>query len=355
MSKSKSSFNVAKLAKEMGNDAFSDGDYAVARLLYSQAMEIDPSQYLYPLNSSIANLKLERWRDAESDATKALKLAPNDSEACFRRGLARTELQQWSQARKDIQTFLDRGGCSIKGRAVLDAITRFEANPTSTTFSDRTKGRSEIFETIALDDNSSIAIRSSKIGGKGVFATREFKAGDVILREKPVLTVKAKHFDEAHVHVETALRNMSPEDLAGFLSLHNEHTRSCCADSLPRRASGIYKSNALMLNPDVAGVGLRASRFNHSCAPNACHALNPITNKLEMRALDPIREGEEIFITYNSSEITPQTPREKRQAELRKRYHFTCACSMCKQTSATWVLVDRIVRTLWTKPQQKAT
>ncbi len=43
-----------------GNKAFESGDYTTARLLYSQAMEIDPSKYIYPLNRAIANLKLER-------------------------------------------------------------------------------------------------------------------------------------------------------------------------------------------------------------------------------------------------------------------------------------------------------
>ena len=44
-----------------GNEAFESKDYGIARILYSQAMKIDPSQYIYPLNSSITNLKLERY------------------------------------------------------------------------------------------------------------------------------------------------------------------------------------------------------------------------------------------------------------------------------------------------------
>ena len=44
-----------------GNKAFESKDYVTARLLYSQAMKIDPSQYIYPLSNAIANLKLERY------------------------------------------------------------------------------------------------------------------------------------------------------------------------------------------------------------------------------------------------------------------------------------------------------
>ena len=87
-------------------------------------------------------LYIFRWREAEVNATTVLRLAPDNMEALFRRGLARTEMQQWNQARQgkkttnffetnlmnflDIQAFLDGGGCSVKGRAVLDAITHYE-------------------------------------------------------------------------------------------------------------------------------------------------------------------------------------------------------------------------------------
>lgn len=238
---------------------------------------------------------------------------------------------------------------------MLGAISRFKAAPTSAPVNDKSNDRSEIFENVPLGSNPGFAIRDSKIGGKGVFATREFKAGDVIMREDIVLTVEAKQFDEAHVHVEAALSRMTANVLARFLSLHNEHSGNCCAVPLPHRASEIYQSNMLMLTSNIAGLGFHASRFNHSCEPNARHTFNAATKKLEMRALSPIRKGEEVFITYNGSEITPSTPRAKRQAELRKRYHFTCACAVCKQASAPRVLVDRIVQALWTKRQQKVT
>lgn len=44
-----------------GNIAFKDKDYVTARLLYSYAMEIDPSEYVYPLNRALTNLKLKRY------------------------------------------------------------------------------------------------------------------------------------------------------------------------------------------------------------------------------------------------------------------------------------------------------
>ncbi|KAF8264520.1 hypothetical protein EI94DRAFT_1805745 [Lactarius quietus] len=51
--------SIAELAKEKGNVAFKAKDYATARSLYSHAVASDQSNYLYPLNRSFANLKLD--------------------------------------------------------------------------------------------------------------------------------------------------------------------------------------------------------------------------------------------------------------------------------------------------------
>ncbi|KJA18993.1 hypothetical protein HYPSUDRAFT_204910 [Hypholoma sublateritium FD-334 SS-4] len=316
-------FDLAKLAKEKGNIAFKRKDYAIARLLYTQAMEIDPSQYLYPLNSAIANLKLERWCDAESDATTALKLAPDNLAAIFRRGLARTELHHWSLARQDIQAFLDRGGSATEGHVVLAAITHLEATSTTNLINDRSSDSSEVFDNLPLDEISGFAVRDSKIGGKGVFATREFKRGDMILREKPLTTMtKSSVFAD----MEAGVRNMLPENLARFLSLHNAHTGDC---EFPSRAAEIYTSNLLVFTNGTVGVGFRASRINHSCAPNVRHSFHSATGELRIYALGPIREGEEIFNMYFSGRYIYGVPRAVRQAELRMVFNFTCACAVC--------------------------
>jgi tetratricopeptide (TPR) repeat protein len=106
-----------------GNVVFKAKDYVTARSLYSHAMAFDQSNHLYPLNRSMANLKLARyaydciwflcrliffslslrwesWDEAEADTTKVLDLSPGNLKALFRRGVARKELGKWGQARK---------------------------------------------------------------------------------------------------------------------------------------------------------------------------------------------------------------------------------------------------------------
>lgn len=64
------------------------------------------------------------------------------------------------------------------------------------------------------------------------------------------------------------------------------------------------------------------SMANHSCTPNAY--ISFIGRQLSLRALDPIKKGEEITISY----IDPSYPLPIRQAEL-SRYYFTCTCDKC--------------------------
>ncbi|KAF3012590.1 hypothetical protein E8E14_005742 [Neopestalotiopsis sp. 37M] len=64
---------------------------------------------------------------------------------------------------------------------------------------------------------------------------------------------------------------------------------------------------------------------NHSCDPNVNLVFNQPSTVL--RALKPIKKGEEIFMKY----IDVTNPYSVRQAEIRNTYHFTCKCSKCKK------------------------
>jgi hypothetical protein len=47
---------------------------------------------------------------------------------------------------------------------------------------------------------------------------------------------------------------------------------------------------------------------------------------ISLRALDEIKEGEQIFISY----VDPTQSREERRKELRERYFFECGCGKCE-------------------------
>lgn len=72
-----------------------------------------------------------------------------------------------------------------------------------------------------------------------------------------------------------------------------------------------------------------ACSANHSCSPNAVVVFSG--PRISIRALVPIGKDEEVFISY----IDATNPFAIRQAELKHRYHFTCACAQCLRGSNT--------------------
>ena len=64
---------------------------------------------------------------------------------------------------------------------------------------------------------------------------------------------------------------------------------------------------------------------NHSCEPNSVVVFNQ--PQAVMRALKPIRKGEEIFMRY----VDITNPFSVRQSDLKEQYYFSCQCAKCKK------------------------
>ncbi|KAF8257079.1 hypothetical protein EI94DRAFT_1760925 [Lactarius quietus] len=297
---------IAELAKEKGNVAFKAKDYATARSLYSHAITFDRSNHLYPLNRSMANLKLTRWDEAEADATKTLVLSPHNLKALFRRGVACKELGKWDHARVDIQMFIDNGGDPTIGtqefRSISDAESLPPPQPSSHTSSDLESGLAHLH---LEDDSSPFTIHTST-------TVQEGKETHISIRTDIPGPLQ-------QISIESAVQNLSP--------------CSC----FPNPLVGIYSTNSFSLgraDSVDSGVCLKASRFNHSCSANAKASFNTNTGELRIYALGTILRGEEIFIVYTSISGRPLygTPRRMRQALLLALYHFKCACTACSLT-----------------------
>jgi hypothetical protein len=252
----------------------------------------------------------------------------------------------------DIQIFTDNGGDATLGSQELKAIADAESSPPSEPSpyaSSDIDGHSGLANLHLQDDSSFFAIHASAAlqNGKGAFATRDIQRGDLILSEKPIFCVPTN--TPEYIYIEAAVRDLSPAHLDGYLSLQNSHTECSC---FPRASPliGIFSTNAHAVSANEGGIWLRASRFNHSCSPNAKYSFNSNTGEHRIYALGTIPRGEEIFVAYISGRRLYGSPRRSRQANLRSRYHFTCACSVCSLSEAEAKMSDarrQKVNELW--------
>ena len=232
--------------------------------------------------------------------------------------------------------FTDNGGKVTVGAYELNAIADAESSPPSEGTSYISSGLDAGLANLHLQDDSSFfSVHTSTVpgiqNGKGAFATRDIQRGDLILSERAIFSMPAGSGPSIVRSIGAAVQNLSPIDLDSYLSLHNSH-KTCSCFSTP--LLGIFTTNSFEVIDYEMGICLKASRFNHSCSPNARFSYNSNTDEIRIYALRTIPRGEEIFVAYFFGIPLYGSPRHSRQATLRTTYHFTCACSVCSLPEA---------------------
>ena len=170
---------------------------------------------------------------------------------------------------------------------------------------------------------SGLQIRNSTdCHGLGVFALHAVQPGERVLAEVPLLQVEDA--EEQKLEVEAAVETLKPAARRTYWALcqNVEHGRT-------KNAYGIWLSNALPTQdePAAAAVFRVASRFNHSCRPNAHISWNDRTRRITVHALRTIAPDEEVTIHYRGG--GDGETRDERRAGLRGDFGFDCACTMC--------------------------
>ena len=238
--------------------------------------------------------------------------------------------------------FIDNEGDPTIAAEELKAIADAESLPPSEPSSHISSAFESDLANLHLKDDSdsslfSIHTSTTVQNGEGAFASRDIQRGDLIVSERPIYCVRING-PEALVNmtIEGSVRSLSPTHLDGYLSLQNSHDKCECFCGY--HLLGVFGTNAFAISNDDAVVALKASRFNHSCSPNAKYSFDSDTGELQIYALGTIPRGEEIFISYISS--LHRSPRRSRQATLHSGYHFTCACSGCSLPKAESKMSD---------------
>ena len=142
--------------------------------------------------------------------------------------------------------------------------------------------------------SSKVRIQAVPGKGVGVVASQDIGAGELLMRERPVLVVEqwTPH------HLMSAWQKLSREDRRAYSLLANSHPEL-------EPVVGVALTNMIPLNrtADKFGVFLTVARINHSCLANSNHYQeNHSGDHTEaVRAVRNIAEGEEVTISYRWS------------------------------------------------------
>ncbi|XP_076020234.1 histone-lysine N-methyltransferase Smyd1-like [Genypterus blacodes] len=119
-------------------------------------------------------------------------------------------------------------------------------------------------------------------------------------------------------------------DVHNFLNYWSKGSKQYSTEDITH-IFGIIKCNGFTLTDQrglqAVGVGLfpNLCLVNHDCWPNCTVILNH--GKIELRALSPIAEGEELTVSY----VDFLKLSAERQQELKEHFHFDCTCEHCTQ------------------------
>lgn len=107
-------------------------------------------------------------------------------------------------------------------------------------------------------------------------------------------------------------------DVENGVDASDNDTDDCeMTESLAAQVVNIWRTNSYMLDDGItlgsAGVGLTASRLNHSCIPNVYTAYNSKTGYMTVQAVKPIAAGDELCTAYINGAAKS---RSERRAEL---------------------------------------
>jgi len=121
--KREANIQEASSKKDNGNQCFNKGQYDLAIDYYTQAMELDPDNVIYPANRAMAYLCNKRYLKAAEDCTKAISLDKTYIKAYIRRGVARRNLGHLLLAKQDLEIALKLEPKNTQAQKELTEVT----------------------------------------------------------------------------------------------------------------------------------------------------------------------------------------------------------------------------------------
>ncbi|KAF1967831.1 SET domain-containing protein [Bimuria novae-zelandiae CBS 107.79] len=194
-------------------------------------------------------------------------------------------------------------------------------------------------------DNEFYEIRAVTGKGYGCFALKDLKRGTRILSDRPILSLL--NGDYLKADIEEAFEKMSAEEKELYWSLASANGQdpktwpSQIHESVKGREVlrikeqhdarvakepsllSIFQNNCMEQGKGCA-IFPHASRFNHSCSPNASFNWNSNIQQETIHIIHDVKKGDEITLSY-----CDMTHEKTLRAWELKHYGFTCDCLVC--------------------------
>ncbi len=381
--------NIGALGlKEIGNAAFKKKDYLPALEAYSRALDVcgeDAESIKYDLyrNRAIVNTHLQRYEQASSDAMSALipkanggqKEDKDNVKALYRAGHALYCCEQFSEAESAFQQLLSISSTDPNGMAQLAKTKARLEEAIAGKYNFAAMGKSVDLGHQRLDHatfTANVVVRPSGKKGRGLFATKEIKSGELILVEKAFAVafeseIGTKTYIILNLNTNTGrigphailfltlvqkmLRNPSqarqvlqlfdggyaPKCIAPIVdgvavidtfqvAAMMEHNAFGCPNT--RSTDGMRMKESGKQSISV-GIWPAASYMNHACDPNSRRAF--FGDMMIIRATKDIAKDQEISIAYCNA----QYDNVETQKNFLKTWKFRCDCRICTAESQT--------------------
>ncbi|KAJ0158241.1 hypothetical protein CTA2_12008 [Colletotrichum tanaceti] len=348
---------VAAEWKVAGDGAFISKNLPLAVANYSRALELsseDDQAFRADvlLKRASINLTIKRFDDALSDSLAA-RGGPTDWKAYFIAGKATYELTEFQTSKRHFEAALERKPEAANVRREYErCLARLEEEGGHYDLAAMTMDVTA--RNIAIDRASFLSrteVRDSPHHGRGLFATQDIKAGEMIFAEKATSVpneFNPEHNSAAAYAQLVELCADNPTIHRKVLDLYGgTYKRSgregvtvdgrpvvdvFLLESIRRKNcfSGAQVS-AQAANPDwdmwkqgmSRGLWVRAAYANHACLPNANRSF--VGDVLVATATVDIAAGDEITHIY----LPPKAAYLLRVPQFRSSWGFVCGCALC--------------------------
>ena len=270
--KPKMSSEALKL-KELGNEAYKEKNFKMALDFYEKAILLVPTEMTFILNSAAVHFQLQNFEECVKSCLKAIKIGRENR----------------ADSKLIAKSFARMGRAHKESGNLKMAKMAFEKAQEEHKTPDYGKSLSEIESAMKhcpIDEKVENLYKVVEIDGKGLgcVALKDIEIGTLILKEKPQCISNNLPLtpDQASDSVIQSFESMSKRDQDEYLKLYNAHAGRPGFSNV----YGIYKTNAF-----TNGIGIKASRFNHSCCPNALIHWNEKDGAVEIRAWSKIKTG----------------------------------------------------------------